>query len=123
MFASLLSFYRRFESVKNYPVAYASAVITVILSTLLIALSYFAVRKGIDIGVDLTWSRTMSIGLPVSIAFYLSHAVLVSKNDYWRKLLVDFDSESSTFRLWASLSTIVAVGGSMFWMLFEMFRG
>ena len=121
VFASFLSFYRRFESQENYPVAYASAGITVILSTLLIATAFFVSRRDFHLGVDLSWSTSFSVGLAVSIVFYFCHIYFVSKSDYWRKLLVDFDSERPAFKILANLSTITLFGGAMSWLFFELY--
>ncbi len=119
VFASILYFYRRIESVRNYPVAYSSALVTVIFGFLVIAASYIVERQDIDISIDLSQLRSKFVGMLVLVVFYLAHIFIVSIGGYWRKLLEDFDGERAAFKLGAHLLTVIVTGVSVSWMIYE----
>jgi uncharacterized membrane protein len=118
MLGSLLSFYKRFDSEKKYPVPYASAVITVIFGMSCIAAMQTLNKQGANVGTAIDWITSYRKGFPLLILVYLTHTFLISRNDYWRKLLDDFERMGSTFRISANVLTISIFAGTFAWQFF-----
>jgi hypothetical protein len=118
-----MSFYRRWKSVRKYPVAYASLALVAWLIVFATALDFYFVRTNVfetSKNYLPDWlNSTPHVLLAVSV-IYLGNVALVSINGYWRKLLDDFDNLTRRHRMMGNVLTATIFGGTLIWFLIEV---
>lgn len=123
-FSCLLAIYRdNFEETRDFPVAYASAVVTMILSFVWIAFSYLLVRTNVwpDSWIDFPgFVSSNRVGaFVVLVLFYLSHCIYFVRRGRWKLVLAEFDGLNANQRRFTYISLAVISVSSITWMVVE----
>lgn len=124
-FSSIMAIYRdTFKETRDFPVAYASAVVTVIFGFFWIAFSYLLVR--IEVWPN-TWIDFPNFVLHnkmgafvVLIIFYVCHCIYFVRKDRWKAILVEFDELTANQRLFSYVYLLVLSTSSVLWMVTEV---
>jgi hypothetical protein len=124
--ASVMSFYRdNFEQTREFPVAYASANVAVVLGSNLISMSKMVMRFEY---VSPIWSWLPRIVLDHLLAtfvfiliFYIAHSFILIRNNTWRFMIRDFESLNRRERNFYRLSSLIILVASLSWIVVESY--
>ena len=124
LFSSIMAFYRdTFKETRGFPVAYASAVVTVIFGFIWIAFSNLLIRNDIwpdawinipDFSVN---NKTGAFG--VLVVFYLCHCIYFVRKEKWKSILAEFDELNASHRRFTYVCLVALSISSVFWMATE----
>ena len=124
-FSSIMAIYRdNFEETRKFPVAYASAVVTVILSFIWIALSYFLIRTQIWPHGWISFPNyllfTKLEAFVALVVFYLCHCIYFARKERWKLALIKFDALNPNHRRTTFLILTLVSVCSVAWMISEL---
>jgi hypothetical protein len=112
LFSSIMAIYRdTFKETRDFPVAYASAIVTVIFGFIWIAFSYLLIRTEIWpdawINFPIFVFHNRIGAFVVLIIFYLCHCIYFLRKEKWKSILVEFDELSANQRRFTYACLIV----------------